>query len=259
MYLDYGIIDLIGKSGLVAKGVLLILFGFSILSWAVIFLKYRLFKRVEKNGRHFISTFRRSKNLNELYLRMDQFKENPLVRLFSTGFREIYPFVNPNPGENNLNSSEDTWALCLQKIGAPIPSRNSSEDAWSICLQRLRRSLDRTIQEQADYLEGYLVLLATTGNVTPFIGLFGTVIGIINAFHGISIQGTANIAAVAPGIAEALITTAAGLFTAIPAVIGFNYSVNRIKQLTTMMESFSTEFLNTLELGLQKKERVKVV
>ncbi len=238
MYFDYGVIDLIAKSGVVAKCVLLILLGFSIGSWSVIFLKYRLFRRVEKNGRYFLSAFRRSRNLNELYLRIEQFKENPLARLLSSGYRDIYHFMNSNPGENTFTPSDDTSAIYLQ---------------------RLRRSLDRTVQEQVDYLEGYLVFLATTGNVTPFVGLFGTVIGIINAFHGISLQGTANIAAVAPGIAEALITTAAGLFTAIPAVIGFNYSVNRIKQLTTMMESFSTEFLNTLELDLQKKERVKVV
>jgi len=121
-------------------------------------------------------------------------------------------------------------------------------------LKILERTLRRSVDEQVGLLESYLSFLATTGNVSPFIGLFGTVLGIISAFQGISRQGTASITAVAPGVSEALVATAAGLLAAIPAVVAYNYYVSRIRGMASEMEAFSTDFLSLVEeRGIQSK------
>jgi biopolymer transport protein TolQ len=113
--------------------------------------------------------------------------------------------------------------------------------------ESVNRYMRAIAQDELSHLEHYLSFLATTGNVCPFIGLFGTVWGIIDAFQQIGIQGTASIAAVAPGVSEALVATAAGLFAAIPAVVGFNYYLNRLRVLSNQIDAFSAEFLGVLE------------
>ncbi|MGH7227919.1 MAG: MotA/TolQ/ExbB proton channel family protein, partial [Nitrospiraceae bacterium] len=130
---------------------------------------------------------------------------------------------------------------------ANSPSRQPSEEPPELDRHYIDRTVAYIVQDRISRLETYLPFLATTGNITPFVGLLGTVLGIIDAFREIGQQGTASIAAVAPGVAEALIATAAGLFTAIPAVIAYNYYLTRIRRTAFRVEAFTVEFLNALK------------
>jgi biopolymer transport protein TolQ len=216
---------LVMNSGPVAKAVLVILFIFSIGCWTIIFLKWRLFRRAELNSGKFLASFTESRSLLLAHEAAKRFRHSPLACLFEEAYRKVAPFLKENPG-----------------IEALRDDRHLPE-----FFQGIDRTLHQASIRELSRLEKYLIFLATTGAVTPFIGLFGTVWGIIGAFHGIGTAGSANIAAVAPGISEALVATAAGLAAAVPAVIAYNYFLNRIKAMSTEMESFSLEFLNVLE------------
>jgi len=196
------ILTLIWKAGPVVKFVLSVLLFFSIISWAIIFYKFRYFSRVEKESIDFLAAFQSSKEWDSLYHSTKRFALSPLVNLFRAAY--------------------------------------SVEDSAHA---EIRSALRRVESIEASQLEKYLTFLATTGSTTPFIGLFGTVWGIMNSFMGIGRIGAASLAVVAPGIAEALIATAAGLAAAIPAVIAYNYYLSRTRRVSTMMESFSQELL----------------
>jgi biopolymer transport protein TolQ len=212
--------QLLTNTGPVARLVLLILLAFSILSWAIIFLKFRTFRAAQRESVEFLKVFRQSKKLSEIRAFCRTLKESPLPEVFQSGYREIesQATMTENPGKPRIRS-----------------------------LEAVRRALQIGASTEMGRLEQWLVWLATTGAVTPFVGLFGTVWGIIDAFHGLATAGTASLHSVAPGIAEALITTAAGLFTAIPAVIAYNIFLQRIKEFGTQMDDFSLEFLNMTE------------
>ena len=212
--------QLLTNTGPVARLVLLILLAFSILSWAIIFLKFRTFRAAQRESVEFLKVFRQSKKLSEIRAFCRTLKESPLPEVFQSGYREIesQATMTENPGKPRIRS-----------------------------LEAVRRALQIGASTEMGRLEHWLVWLATTGAVTPFVGLFGTVWGIIDAFHGLATAGTASLHSVAPGIAEALITTAAGLFTAIPAVIAYNIFLQRIKEFGTQMDDFSLEFLNMTE------------
>ncbi len=212
--------QLLTNTGPVARLVLLILLAFSILSWAIIFLKFRTFRAAQRESVEFLKVFRQSKKLSEIRAFCRTLKESPLPEVFQSGYREIesQATMTENPGKPRIRS-----------------------------LEAVRRALQIGASTEMGRLEKWLVWLATTGAVTPFVGLFGTVWGIIDAFHGLATAGTASLHSVAPGIAEALITTAAGLFTAIPAVIAYNIFLQRIKEFGTQMDDFSLEFLNMTE------------
>ncbi len=212
--------QLLANTGLVAQIVLLILLIFSVISWAVILKKYSSFKRARRASGEFLRVFRESKKLSEIKSSADAYKDSPLTDVFLSGYREIegQVYYSENPGKPRIRSIE------------------SVERALQIAA-----SAELTRREQ------WLSFLATTGGITPFIGLFGTVWGIIDAFHGLANATTASLHSVAPGISEALITTAAGLFAAIPAVIAYNYFLQRIKEFGTLMDDFSLEFLNMTE------------
>ncbi len=212
--------QLLTNTGPVARLVLLILLAFSILSWAIIFLKFRTFRAAQRESVEFLKVFRQSKKLSEIRAFCRTLKESPLPEVFQSGSREIesQATMTENPGKPRIRS-----------------------------LEAVRRALQIGASTEMGRLEKWLVWLATTGAVTPFVGLFGTVWGIIDAFHGLATAGTASLHSVAPGIAEALITTAAGLFTAIPAVIAYNIFLQRIKEFGTQMDDFSLEFLNMTE------------
>ncbi len=197
------IFTLILKAGLVVKFVLFILLFFSVVSWAIIFYKFRLLSRVEKESDEFHRSFFKSRNWNELYQSTKRLTLSPLANLFRAAY-----------------SIEDTG------------------------IEETRRTLKRVEAMEANRLEKYLTFLATTGSTTPFIGLFGTVWGIMNSFMGIGRIGAASLAVVAPGIAEALIATAAGLAAAIPAVVAYNYYLSRTRRNIVMMEDFSQELLD---------------
>jgi biopolymer transport protein TolQ len=211
---------LLENTGLVARIVLLVLLVFSILSWAIILHKSRRFSAARRGSREFLRIFRTSKKLTDIRNACQNLRSTPLVEVFLSGYREIenQVVVSENPGKPRVRS-----------------------------LEAVQRSLQIASSNELTRMEQQLTLLATTGAVTPFVGLFGTVWGIIDAFQGLGSAGTATFTSVAPGIAEALITTAAGLFTAIPAVIAYNHFLQRVKEFGNRMDDFSLEFLNIVE------------
>jgi biopolymer transport protein TolQ len=215
------VIRLVTDTGVVAKIVLAILLVFSVFSWAVIFAKWSRFRQARAQSDRFLRAFRRSRKLSDLDAISQQFRPSPLVALFEYGYEEL---------RNQLAGGDPT--------GVPFPAGS---------LVAVQRALQIGASEQLTGMERMLSWLATTGAVTPFIGLFGTVWGIMDAFHGLGTAGAASIRAVAPGISEALITTAAGLFVAIPAVIFYNYFLHGLRDFGTRMDNFSLEFLNVAE------------
>lgn len=212
--------QLLANTGLVARIVLLILLFFSVLSWAIIFRKHQSYKAARRTSHEFLRVFRSSKKLSDIRASCQVLKASPLVEVFLAGYREIenQATMSENPGKPRIRS-----------------------------LEAVQRSLQIASSAELTRMEQWLSWLATTGSVTPFIGLFGTVWGIIDAFHGLGAAGTASLRSVAPGISEALIATAAGLFAAIPAVIAYNQFIQRIKEFGAMMDDFSLEFLNMTE------------
>jgi len=227
-------ISLVLQAGIVAKAVLVLLLFFSLACWAIIFLKLRIFGRADRQDDRFLKLFRESKNLSSTYEDCRRYSRSPLAALFREGYRELSYAVkgNPAPGGNPV------------AVEAPAKGLEVPPDEL---VSRISRTLRHASLREVSGLERSLIFLATTGNVTPFIGLFGTVWGIMDAFHSIGLTGSANLGAVAPGIAEALITTAAGLATAIPGVIAYNYFLNRIKGAATRMDLFGLEFVGMAE------------
>jgi len=220
---DTSVIDLILSASIITQAVLIVLLIFSLVSWAIIFQKFFLFRKAVAEDNRFLSLYWKVENLIELRKAAARLPRSPVARIFLAGMERLDPGFA-------LKSEEDFQGV---------------EGAAG--LKILERTLKRTVDEQIGGLEAYLSFLATTGNVSPFIGLFGTVLGIISAFQGISRQGTASITAVAPGVSEALVATAAGLLAAIPAVVAYNYYVSRIRVMASTMETFSTEFLSLVE------------
>ncbi|MGH2670983.1 MAG: MotA/TolQ/ExbB proton channel family protein, partial [bacterium] len=229
------VISMIAQAGIVAKGVLVILLAFSVLSWALIFMKFRVFRKGQRESERFLHLFRSSKNLYTTFEESKRFARSPVAAVFQEGYRELSHLVKGNPGHGN-----------------PGPSPGESARAPEMALHKeplelVTRGLRHASMKEIALQERNLIFLATTGNVTPFIGLFGTVWGIMDAFASIGQAGSANLGAVAPGVSEALIATAAGLAAAIPAVIAYNYFVNRVRRLGTDLELFSLEFLTLSE------------
>jgi len=209
-------VDLILRASPIAKGVLILLLIFSIYSWAIIITKWLWLKDAEKQTKKFLARFQRGGKLSELFQEADPDSRSPLVRVFVAGYDEI---------NNQI---------------ADAAGQVRSIDALSRVLQ------SATISEVSQ-MERRLTWLATTANASPFIGLFGTVVGIIIAFHGLTTASASSIQAVAPGIAEALTATAAGIAAAVPAAIFYNLFLNRIKALTSIIDRFCLELLNLVE------------
>jgi biopolymer transport protein TolQ len=203
---------LIETSGLVAKAVLIILLIFSLASWTIIFMKWGLFRRARAQSNRFMRMFRKSERLNDVAAVVEQFKPSPLVAVFEGAYGEL-----------------------------------RKQASYPIRVLSLQRATQIAASEELTRLESRLTWLATVGVVSPFIGLFGTVWGIIDAFHGLGTAGSATLRAVAPGISEALITTAAGLFAAIPAVIAYNIFTQNIREFGARMDDFSLELVNEVE------------
>jgi biopolymer transport protein TolQ len=210
------VVSLVRNSGFVAQLVLVTLLAFSIFSWAIILSKWGLFRRARVQSGRFVRAFRKAQRLQDIAAVAEQFKPSPLVTVF-----------------------EGSWEEYKRQNGAP-----TAPDRKVVAVQR---AASIATSEELTRLERRLPWLATTGAVTPFIGLFGTVWGIIDAFHGLGTAGAATLRAVAPGISEALITTAAGLFAAIPAVIFYNLLNNQIREFGSRMDDFTLELLNTVE------------
>jgi biopolymer transport protein TolQ len=202
-------------------GLLLIL---SVVSWAIILYKARYFRKVKNENLQFLRMYDQTNDPFKLRKTAERYKASAVANVFL----QMIQFQNP-PIEVKMETESFNGSDEPKKVhGAERILRSAGQDALS-------------------RMEEYLTFLATTGNVTPFIGLFGTVLGIIDAFQEIGRQGTASIAAVAPGVAEALLATAAGLFVAIPAVVAYNYFVNRVRIMSTELEIFITECVVLLE------------
>ncbi len=211
--------QLILQASIVVQFVILLLIFFSVFSWAVIFFKRSTLKTANRQSRKFLSVFRKSRDLMEVNKAAQQFKESPVANMFRSGFRELAYFKKARPQEKLT------------------PER----------LESINRALIKASNQEVSRLEKMMSFLATTGGATPFIGLFGTVWGIMHSFHEIGLAKSAGLETVAPGIAEALIATALGLFAAIPAVIAYNHFLYRIKEMISEMEDFSIEFLGITE------------
>ncbi len=227
-------------SGPIVKFVLLILLAFSVISWAIILLKYRSFKGIEKEQENFLNMFYEGKTMNQLLEYAEKRdKRIPMIQLFKAGYTELVRFKRTARQDlEGTNSNEEGGDLRMSASIDPVDG--------------IERAMRKTINEQQSDLESYLPFLATCGSTTPFIGLFGTVWGIMNAFAGIGATGSASLATVAPGIAEALIATAAGLAAAIPAVIFYNLFLNRVRRNVTSFESFTTDFINFIERNIER-------
>jgi biopolymer transport protein TolQ len=218
-----GVAGLLATSGPMARFVLVLLLLFSLLSWAIILYKGQALHRAHRQSETFLEIFRRSSKFSEVNSVCGQLKSSPLVGVFQAGYLEVNQQVR----------------------GGASPPAGGRPTVRS--LDSLSRSLARAATAEATRLERRLSFLATTASVTPFVGLFGTVWGIMDAFGDIGRMGSANLAVVAPGISEALITTAMGLFAAIPAAVFFNFFNSRVRVLSSMMDDFALEFLNIVE------------
>ena len=220
-----GALGALSHIGWVAKGVLVVLVLFSLVSWAIIIYKGVALHRAYRQSQTFLQVFRKSSKFSEVNSVCLQLKASPLVGVFQAGYLEVNQQVRGGSQGNVAPAARPT-----------VKSLDS-----------LSRALARAATVEATRLERRVSFLATTATVSPFIGLFGTVWGIMDAFEAIGRTGSANLAMVAPGISEALITTAAGLGAAIPAAVFYNFYNTRIKVLASMMDDFALEFLNIVE------------
>ena len=237
------VVELVMQSSIMAKGVLLTLLIFSITSWAIMLNKLFVYRASRDEDNRFLEVFSKTENLTQIYNFAKNLRLSPLARLFLTGYRELYVFQEM--AKENRKKTGKQPLLAGEKL--------TERDIKGIGLA-LNKSVNREVERFSKRLE----FLATTGSTTPFIGLFGTVWGIMHSFRSIGVQGTASIGGVAPGIAEALIATAAGLITAIPAVIFFNYLNNKVFVLTSNMDDFSQDFIYLAEKNFMPSKKIEV-
>jgi biopolymer transport protein TolQ len=209
------IVEMLQNSGPVAMAVLGLLLISSLYSWAIILGKWGSFKRARTQSNHFLRAFRKANRLQDIAAVSEQFKPSPLVNVFD----EVY----------------ETYQ---RQTGGYGPPKN---------ITALERAAQTASSEALTILEQRLTWLATIGAISPFIGLFGTIMGIVDAFHGLGTAGAATLRAVAPGVSEALITTAAGLVVAVPAVIAYNQFTARCREFGARLDDFSRELLNSME------------
>jgi biopolymer transport protein TolQ len=217
--MNINIFKIVAEADIVVQLILLLLVFFSVFSWAIIFFKSKTLKTAFRQSDRFLEAFRRSKSLAEVNESAKKLRGSPLATIFLAGHKEL-----------------------------AYQSKAKGEDAWTGArTESLSRALLKASNGEVARLEKMMFFLATTGSVSPFIGLFGTVWGIMISFVRIGALRSASLQVVAPGIAEALIATAVGLFAAVPAVIAYNFFLGRIKDLIADMEDFSLEFLSIAE------------
>lgn len=222
---QHGILDLVRGSGPVVQFVLYLLILFSVASWGIIVYKFRQLKRAKRESEKFIDVFWERRNLSSIHEASRDLKTSPVAQVFRSGYEELVR-ISRTKRENPSGEGLTT------ELGG---------------VENVSRAMKRATSVEITKLEKYLTFLATTASAAPFIGLFGTVWGIMNAFRGLSVTHSSSIQAVAPGIAEALIATAVGLAAAIPALMAYNYFGQQIKVLSAEMDNFSHEFLNIAE------------
>ena len=226
--------QLLGEGGAIAQVVLVILLLFSLISWAVILYKFWQFSRVNRQTRTFLDVFRKSSKFSEVHAVCRTLTESPLTGLFQAGYGEL---------NTQLRGPNATEAKPTPAAGRPTLKSLDAVD----------RALLRATTVEMTRLEHWVPFLATTASITPFIGLFGTVWGIMNSFRAIALSKSTNLAVVAPGIAEALFATALGLLAAIPAVVFYNKFANDIGKLGGRLENFNSEFSAIISRQLDER------
>ncbi|MCP9451216.1 MAG: MotA/TolQ/ExbB proton channel family protein [Nitrospira sp.] len=224
-----GPLEVIMSLGIVAKVVLSLLLCFSVVSWAIILYKWHVFHVVDREDRRFMAVLSKAKDLDEISRHAHRVSESPCVKVYHGVIDRLH---RPNKEE---------W-----------DPHDSAAPSMAVDRYVVEKAAAHVAQGQIVRLEALLPFLATTGNISPFVGLLGTVVGIIDSFREIGAQGTASIAAVAPGVSEALIATAAGLFAAIPAVIAYNYFLGRIRRAAFRMDAVVVEVLALLSAKSQQ-------
>lgn len=227
---DHSILHIIMGAGWVVKGVMLLLLLFSIICWGIILTKAITLSRVRKDTQLFFDAFRESRKFSLLYAEAKQFTFSPLAQVFKAGYAEL----------NRLARLQAPDQAEVGEVGQEADYERTG-------MENVTRSLQQAVTAERARLERGVTFLATTGSSAPFIGLFGTVWGIMESFRRIGVMKSASLAVVAPGIAEALIATAAGLAAAIPAVIFYNYFLSRINSISTEMDNFASELINIIE------------
>lgn len=237
--MQLSITNMILHAGPVGQFVMLVLLIFSLISWCIVFMKMRLFKRVMADTQDFLEAFWASRKLSEAYDSAQEFEYSPEAAIFSAGFTELQKI-------NKIRNRKESGREGL----APQGSGGETLDMQMATMDNLKRAIRKAESQEITEMGRYLPFLATTGSATPFIGLFGTVWGIMASFHEIGAKGSASLAVVAPGISEALVATAAGLAVAIPAVIFYNFYANKLSYIEGEMQNFSTDFLNLVERDL---------
>jgi biopolymer transport protein TolQ len=221
-----GVVEMLLGTGPLVQAVLVVLIGFSVGSWGVILQKFAQISRARSESERFIAIFWESKNLAAIHSACVDLKRSPIAQVFRAGYQELLQLTRAK----------------RQAVGA---ESSFSTDLGGV--DNVTRAMKRQENVELSKLEAGITFLATTGSTCPFIGLFGTVWGIMTAFLGLSAAHTSNIQAVAPGIAEALITTAVGLVAAIPAQMFYNFLTTRVRTLATEIDNFISEFLNIAE------------
>jgi biopolymer transport protein TolQ len=228
---EESVLEMMIGSGPVVQFVLLLLLAFSVGSWAIIFMKRRQMHRAERQSDRFTDIFWDAKNLTAINAASLDLKASPVAQVFRAGYQEL---VRITRAKRQSEGGDDL-----------------STDLGGV--ENVERAMKRAATQEITKLESSLTFLATTASAAPFIGLFGTVWGIMNAFRGLSVAQSSSIQAVAPGISEALVATAIGLAAAIPAVIAYNHFAGRVRVLAAEMENFASEFLNIAERHFLKR------
>jgi biopolymer transport protein TolQ len=218
-----GLLYMLADAGPVVKFVMLVLLFFSIMTWAIVFIKFRAMRGAFRESADFTEIFWQCRTLADAFAKAKALRTSPVARLFITAYMEM----SRAEGKEGKTS--------MQAMGS------------------IQRTLRRSISVEIRRFRQLVPFLATVGNTAPFIGLFGTVWGIMHTFQGIGLSGSASLAVVAPGISEALIATAAGLAAAIPAVMAYNHFMDKIRVLESELESFSSDLLNIIERDIQNQ------
>ena len=231
------LLGMVLDAGLMVQFVLVLLLFFSVVSWAIILLKFSRIKKVKQDNDLFLEAYMKSSKLSDIFSESKKFRNSSIAEVFQAGYTELGKITKVMRGPTSTKEADDS--------GAPPPEMKG--------IDNVERAMNRACSSEVTKLESALGFLATTGSASPFIGLFGTVWGIMDTFKGIGARGSATLAVVAPGISEALIATAAGLAAAIPAVIFYNYYLTRIKNMAIDMDNFASELLNIIERFYVKK------
>jgi len=221
-----GLWAMVANAGLIVKLVLLILLIFSIFSWAIIIYKLLVLKKIEKETASFYEVFWEKRQFSHIASITGTYRHTPLVPLFTSVYNGLSLIMKDSDHERHGTGRDK--------------------------MERIERILKKSIAVQSTKMEYAVSFLATAGNTAPFIGLFGTVWGIMSSFQDIGASGAANLAVVAPGISEALVATAMGLVVAIPAVMGYNHLLSQINRVSTEMDNFSSDLLNIVEKQLSR-------